>query len=193
MKKIIYILLLIGQNTVSNAYATRVAIETANYFTSALTAGYVFKRGDRFKQVYGHGMVNIMTADLAYTFKDVWGIGGKAAYWRAHGQTTFLLQPTSLQEVPITLYLSRAHDFDSGLQIYGSLGGGLAWIKEKSYLGTIKLHKGIGEMEVGMSYSACNYVSFTMATRYLFPPQMQVSTKKDIGGVDLRAGFSIDW
>lgn len=161
--------------------------------STAFSAGYVFKQGHDFKQVYEHGMVNIITADGCYYFREAWGVGAKISYWRAHGQTTFLKQKTLLQEVPVTFYVRKIHEFESGVQAYASFGGGFAWIKESSYLGSVSLHKGLGEVEAGLSYSIWRDWSVTMATRYLFPPQTQCDNKKDVGGADLRAGFSFSW
>jgi hypothetical protein len=43
-------------------------------------------------------------------------------------------------------------DFSWGLQPYISLGAGVIWLREKSYLGNFHAHKGIGEVEVGLNY-----------------------------------------
>lgn len=161
-------------------------------FSGALTAGYVFKHNDcAFKKVYGHGLVNIITADGCYYPWECWGIGGKVSYWRAHGRTTFLKQCTHLQEVPLTFYLRRIEDFRCGLQLYASLGGGVIWMKEKSYLGHVKRHKGIGEVEVGLNYPMWHCLNFTSAFRYLFPRQSESCKKVDVGGFDLRAGIEL--
>lgn len=165
------------------------AREEDTHFTTALSAGYVFKNDCIFKDMYGHGMVNILTGDGCYYPWQHWGFGAKVSYWRAHGQTVFLRECTLLQEVPVTLYARLIKDFDSGVQLYGSLGGGFAWIKEKSYLGSAHTFKGLGEVEVGVFYPVWRCVNITSAFRYLFPPQKQDCVTRDIGGCDLRAGI----
>jgi len=162
-------------------------------FTGALTAGYVFKHDCRFKDVYGRGIVNIITADGCYYPWDLWGIGAKLSYWRAKGCTTFLNQRSVLQELPVTFYLRRLHNFTCDLQMYASLGGGLIWLKEKSYLGEVRLTKGIGEVEVGLHYSIWRCINLTTAFRYLFPSQCQKGERANIGGFDLRAGIGISF
>lgn len=159
-------------------------------FTTALTAGYVFKRGCTFKDVYGHGVVNIITADGCYFPWESWGIGAKVSYWRKKGETTFLKQCTRLQQVPITVYVRGRHNFSSRLQAYASLGAGAIWTQEKSYLSKEQFFKGIGEVEVGGCYSICKHFNFTTAFRYLFPQQSHCRRDKvEIGGFDSRAGF----
>ena len=75
-------------------------------FTGALSAGYVFKHADSvFKDVYGLGMVNAITADGCYHPWQSWGIGAKISYWFANGRTSFLKFHTHLHEVPMTVYL----------------------------------------------------------------------------------------
>lgn len=162
-------------------------------FSTALTAGFVFKNGREFKEVYGWGIPNLITADFCYYHWQQWGIGTKVSYWRAKGETTFLKQRTHLQEVPFTLYVRRKKDFDCGIQIYASLGGGFIWLKEKSYLGDAKLLKGIGEAEVGFYYPIWRCINFTSAFRYLFPNQSYCDVKKEIGGSDLRFGLEFEF
>ena len=119
-------------------------------FTGAFTAGYVFKFDDHlFKEVYGQGMGNVITGDICYHPWECWGIGGKLSYWLAFGRTTLLERHTTLQQIPMTIYLRRLFDFTCGLQLYASLGGGATWIREKSYLGHTHQWRGIGEAEVG--------------------------------------------
>ncbi|MGC2310349.1 MAG: hypothetical protein WA432_01870 [Candidatus Babeliaceae bacterium] len=158
-------------------------------FTGAFSAGYVFKHDRGFKEVYGHGIANVLTGDGCYYFSKPWGIGAKISYWRAKGQTTSLKQCTLLQEVPITVYIRGIEDFRCGLQLYISLGGGIMWMQEKSYLGKVKLHKGIGEVELGLHYPVWRCLNITTAFRYLFPSQFLCGRKADIGGFDIRAGF----
>jgi hypothetical protein len=181
MKKIIFIFLFFLTQNLLGEVAT------------ALTSGYVFKRGQIFKEVYGHGITNILTADGCYYFQNNWGLGAKASYWRAHGQTTFLKQTTLLQEVPAIFYLRKLCQRPSGTQLYASLGGGFTWVKENSYLGTVSIFRGLGELEIGCNYPVWRSWNVTAAARYLFPPQNQNGTKKDVGGVDLRAGIGFDW
>lgn len=162
-------------------------------FLTTFSAGYVFKNDCLFKQVYGHGMINILTADSCYYPWECWGLGVKASYWRAKGRTTFLQQCTWLRSVPVTFYVRRVKEFESGLQAYLSLGGGIVWVKEKSYLATQRATKGIGEVEVGLNYPVCGSFSLMTAFRYLFPPQSQNGEKMDFGGCDLRAGIGFSY
>lgn len=178
-----------------------------NNYTKAFTAGYVFKHHDNdFKAVYGHGMVNVITADGCYYFCKPWGVGAKLSYWRASGQTSFLKQYSLIQEVPLTFYLRRVKHFKCGLDVYGTLGAGVVWLKEHSYLGHINAHKGIGELELGVSYPMWRCLNFTSAVRYLFHKQRQCSSTSNsssgdletapkivVGGFDLRAGFEISF
>lgn len=163
-------------------------------FTTAFCAGYVFKHSDKvFKKVYGRGMGNVITGDICYNPWECWGIGAKISYWLAFGRTTFFKRHTTLFEVPITVYLRRMINFKCCLQLYGSLGGGAAWMREKSYLGKVHQWKGIGEAEVGLMYPVWCRLDFTSAFRYIFPRQSQKYTlqhykKMDVGGFDLRAG-----
>ena len=161
--------------------------------TTAFTAGYVFKQDCIFKEVYGHGLVNIITADACYYPWELWGLGAKVSYWRAHGRTTFLKQCSFLHEVPLTFYVRRITDFMCGLQAYASLGGGLVWIKEKSYLGKVRQHAGIGEVEFGLSYPLWRCIDITGALRYLFPRRSEWGQKVEVGGLDLRAGIGFSF
>lgn len=162
--------------------------EYKKWFT-AFSAGYAFKHDSSFKDVYGRGMVNIITGDCCYYPWEKWGFGAKFSYWRKKGHTSFLRQCATVREVPITFYVRRRMMFECGLQMYASLGGGIVWIKDKSYLGTAKLHKGVGELEVGLNYPVWRCINIVGAVRYLFPPQTQVCDKVDVGGVDVRAGI----
>jgi hypothetical protein len=192
MKKIVFLCSMIV-SLVPLSLAADTVEEFERYYTAALSAGYVFKNDCAFKNTYGHGMVDVLTADACYYVWHIAGFGAKVSYWRAHGQTTFFSRCTLLQEVPFTLYARLMKDFDCGLQLYGSLGGGCAWIKEKSYLGQAHLHKGIGEIEVGLFYQLWRYLNFTSSFRYLFPPQKQKCEKIDVGGCDLRAGIGFSF
>ena len=60
------------------------------------------------------------------------------------------------------------------------------WPTEK-----IKLHKGIGEAEIGLNYPLCKHLNLTTAFRYLFPRQCLGDVKIDVGGFDLRAGLEL--
>lgn len=162
-------------------------------FSGAFSAGYVFKNDCRFKNVYGRGIVNAITADGCYYPWELWGIGAKVSYWRKKGCTDFLKQRTLLQEVPVTFYVRRKKQFKSGLQLYASLGGGFVWVKEKSYLGNVRLYKGIGEVEAGLKFPIFRCVDITAAFRYLFPPQSRACDKVHIGGFDLRAGIGFSF
>lgn len=160
-------------------------------FTTALTAGYAFKRDCIFKEVYNHGVVNAITADGCYYPWDLWGIGAKVSYWRAHGRTTFLKKCTLLQEVPFTVYARRMFNVLCDLRLYASLGAGFVWMKEESYLGRVRTVKGVGEIEVGATYPLWRCLGITGAFRYLFPRQKQCGQKVQVGGYDLRAGLEL--
>jgi len=194
MKKIIFFLCCISLSLLS-AKSLCDALEMQNScFTGAFSAGYVFKHDDHiFREVYGFGMVNVITADGCYYPWQSWGFGAKISYWLANGRTTFFRKHTFLQEVPVTLYVRRIHDFECGLQIYASLGGGFAWIKEKSYLGHVRQYRGLGEIEVGLNYPVWRCLNITSAFRYLFPRQSQGPVKVDVGGFDVRAGFGFSF
>lgn len=192
MKKILFIsfftlLPMVSTRLVGNA------VEKDKYFDGSLSAGYVFKNDSKFKDVYGRGIVNVLTADGCYYPWERWGFGAKISYWRKKGCTTFLQLRSILQEVPITFYVRRIKKFDCGLQMNASLGAGVVWMKEKSYLGKVKLNKAIGEVEVGLQYSIVRWFNIVGAFRYLFPPQRQSCKKKVVGGFDLRAGIGFSF
>lgn len=158
--------------------------------TVVFSSGYVFKNDNIFREVYGYGVGNILTADFCYYRWNTWGIGAKASYWLAVGRTTSLRKSTVLQEIPITFYVRKIFDTQCGLRTYASLGGGFAWIGEHSYLGNVSQARGLGEVEIGIHYPfSCRRAVFSTALRYLFPPQKQGFFKADVGGIDLRAGF----
>lgn len=163
-------------------------------FTSALTTGFVFKHNDCvFKEVYGRGIENVITADLCYYPWRSWGIGGKVGYWRATGCTTTFKRCTLLQQIPVTFYLRGISQCRRGVQLYASLGGGVMVIKEKSYLGDLKARGGIGELEAGLIYHARRYFDLTCAFRYLFPRVCVCDNKIDGGGFDVRAGIGFSF
>jgi|SRR5581483_348864 len=188
-KKILFLALAILVTIPTMMFA---ADDRANVFAAALSSGYVFKHDCNFKQVYGHGLINVLTADVCYYPFRIAGFGAKASYWRSHGgKTSFLRFCSQLHEVPVTVYARLIKGFDCGLQIYGSLGGGVALIREKSYLGCAKAHKGIGEIEFGVFHPIWWALNVTAAVRYVFPRQCQCDEKIDVGGADLRAGVGI--
>jgi hypothetical protein len=193
MKQILYssfCILLFGVATqfLADHYETQ-----SSCFDAAFSAGYVFKNDDRFKDVYGHGMVNVITGDGCFYPWEHGGIGAKLSYWRATGKTTFLKFHSLLQEVPVTVYVRGRKNFECDVQLYGSLGAGFAWIQEKSYLGNVRFYKAIGELEVGFNYPICPCVNITTAVRYLFPPQSRLGERIDVGGFDLRAGIGFSF
>lgn len=190
MKKILFICLLPVSWISHHLVCSEEEEEQSTCYSTAFSAGYVFKNDCIFKEVYGLGVINTITADGCYYRWNPWGIGAKVSYWRANGCTTFLKCRTLLQEVPVTFYLRRLHDFNCGVQAYASLGGGFIWIKEKSYLGTVQRYRGIGEAEVGLFYSVCRSLNITAAFRYLFPAQSIYCDKAQVGGYDLRAGIA---
>ena len=193
MKKLMFFLLCI---TAPSLYADSGSCSTNSnccsnewYKTVALTSGYVFKHDDtNFKQTYGRGMGNVITADFYFSRCNRWGIGAKGSYWIALGKTTFFRHHTTLHQIPLTAYVRRTTEFECGLQLYASLGGGVTWIKENSYLGHSSHWKGIGEVEAGLIQPMWECLDFTFAFRYLFPRQKIGTVKVDVGGFDLRAG-----
>jgi hypothetical protein len=158
-------------------------------FSALLTAGYVFKHDCTFKEVYGRGVINAITGDFCYYPCKHGGIGAKISYWRKKGCTEFLQLRAIVQETPITVYLRAIKKFECNLDLYGSIGGGAIWTKEKSYLGKTTFWKGIGELEVGTMYPIWKCIEITGALRYLFPPQTHNEKKVNVGGVDVRAGI----
>ena len=198
MKKVVYFSLLMFLSVLSaglftNQLEANELENEYNRFSTAFTAGYVFKHDGRFKEVYGRGIANAITADFCYYPWEVWGVGTKLSYWRAKGRTAFLKQRSIIQEVPLVFYLRRVKTFDCGLQLYGTLGGGFVWVKEKSYLGKVHTFKGLGEIEVGLNSPVWHHLNLTLALRYLFPSQCYVGNKANVGGFDLRAGIGISF
>ena len=187
MKKIVSMLL----TTVCMVSLVNAQEMCESHFNTALTTGYVFKNKQRFHDVYGHGIANLITADGCYYTGEYMGFGANVAYWRGQGSTSFLRQHTLLQQVPVVLYVRGIKRFGFGLDVYGSLGGGFIWTKEKSYLGRTRVYNGIGAVEVGAAYPIWRCIELTAAFRYLFPPQTQAGQTVDIGGCDLRIGFGI--
>jgi hypothetical protein len=158
------------------------------------TTGYVFKYNDHiFKEVYGRGIENIITADFCYNVWRLWGLGLKTSYWRAKGHTTFFKKCTQVQEVPITIYLRKAIQPWKHLGGYVSLGGGALFVDENNYLGHVRRWKGIGEAEIGLDIPFCHWCKFTSAFRVLFPREAVNCQKVDIGGLDLRAGIGFSF
>jgi|SRR5579872_990605 len=188
MKKIIVCVLAVVS---LNSLCDTVKMRDASW-TSALSAGYVFKHGDGvFKEVYGVGMVDAITADICYHPWRSWGIGAMARYWFAKGHTSFLHRPTKLHEVPLVAYVRAMMDFSRGLRLYASLGGGAVYVKETSYLGHVHEWRGIGQAEVGLFYPLWRRLHFTSAFAYLFPRQSHDCTRIDVGGFDLRVGLAV--
>jgi hypothetical protein len=169
-------------------------------FDTAVSAGFVFKNNDcLFKRVYGQGVVNVITVDGCWYFKEHWGIGAQISYWHAKGKTTVLNRSTCLQEIPITFYVRKRWDCWDNFMPYLSLGGGFIHIREQSYLGSIERNAGIGQLEAGFNqyFGECFFI--TGALRYLFPQQRICRTtcynvdKAEVGGVDLRIGFGFSY
>lgn len=193
MKKIIFFLFFIFLSLSPRSWCAASEMQDS-CFSAAFSAGYVFKHDDHnFKKVYGQGIGNVITADCCYYRWNLWGIGAKISYWLAIGRTTFFKKRAFLQEVPITVYVRKAIDFRRGLRLYASLGGGVVWIKEESYLKHVSRWKGIGEAEIGLNYPLWCRLDFTSAFRYLFPRQSQGLAKADVGGFDLRAGIGFSF
>jgi hypothetical protein len=161
-------------------------------FGATFSSGYVFKHDDQaFRETYGFGMGNVITADWSYNPWESWGFGAKMSYWLALGKTTFFQKNTFLQEIPVTFYIRPTLNLKCCLQLYASLGGGFVWIKEKSYLGHVTQYKGIGEVETGFNYPVSRRINVTSAFRYLFPRKSHDGSKIDVGGFDLRAGIGV--
>lgn len=193
MKKIILFLCLIFLFPLSTQLISGHLKKYHSCFSGALSSGYVFKHDKRFKDVYGHGIVNVLTADGCYYPWDCWGVGTKISYWRTKGRTAFLKLRSLAQEVPVTLYLRGVKKFTCRLQGYASLGGGFVWVKEKSYLGRVSFYKAIGEIELGLNYLVWRCIYITAACRYLFPSQSHAHQTTNVGGVDLRAGIGFSF
>lgn len=196
MKKRVYlstIVFLIVSSTNLCTHKPHIEKRDNNRFNVAFTAGYVFKFDDRFKEIYGHGMANAITADFSYYPWNILGVGAKCSYWRSKGRTAFLQLRSIAQEIPFIVYARGIKTFDCALQLYGSLGGGFAWIKEKSYLGSVQTYKGLGEIEVGLNSPIWHRINLTFATRYLFPPQCFKGDTANIGGFDIRAGIGVSF
>ena len=193
MKKILFFSFLIPLSFVSTHLFGNCFEEQHSCFSSTFSAGYVFKHDCKFEDVYGRGIVNAITFDGCYYPWELWGLGSKISYWRTKGCTSFLKQRSLLQELPITFYLRRVKNFECGLQMYGSLGGGVIWTKEKSYLGAVQFYKGVGEVEVGLNSPIWHHLNLTIAFRYLFPPQCHAGENVDVGGFDLRTGIGFSF
>ena len=125
MKKILFFSFLILLSVVSMRLSGNSLETQHSCFSGTFSAGYVFKHDCKFKDVYGRGIADAITFDGCYYPWELWGLGAKISYWRAKGCTSFLKQRSLLQEVPITFYLRRVKNFECGLQMYGSLGGGV--------------------------------------------------------------------
>lgn len=195
MKKIVCSLFLIlGSSLATQLNAEKNATQKDSCFTTAFTAGYVFKNDCAFKQVYGPGIVNAITADGCYYLWKMLGVGAQVSYWRAKGKTTSLKRDSLIQEVPIAFYVRARTELECNLELYASLGGGVIWTKEKSYLGKVQKTKGIGQAEFGLNYPIYRCCSLTSAFRCLFPAQKINGFKRAvIGGYDLRGGLAFSF
>lgn len=194
MKRLFFVVTMFSLSMLRASDGNRDESSKSHYFTAALSAGYVFKHDDcLFKNVYGEGIANILTADGCYYPGDFWGVGAKIGYWLARGRTTVSHRRTHIQEIPITFYLRGRINCRCGLQPYASVGGGVIFIEERSYLGRVSTHKGIGEGEIGMNYVANNGLTIIGAFRYLFPREMVCGQRVDVGGFDIRAGIGFSY
>ena len=180
---------LILLSTVSPCFLIDASEDQYACFTGDVSAGYVFKRDSLFKEVYGLGTVNVITADGCYYPWRYWGIGTKVGYWQANGHTTILKQSSLSQEVPVTFYVRARKNFTCRLQGYASVGVGFIWMREESYLGSVRQLKGIGEAEIGLRCNLWRCLDFTRGFRYLFPRQLTHGIQADVGGLDLRGGI----
>lgn len=162
-----------------------------NRFDVALTTGYVWKTDSCFKQVYGKGIQDVITFDGCYRPLDHLGVGIKTSYWQATGKTTARKKHTKIWEVPLLVYLRGI--IGEKLQGYASLGGGVIFSQEKSYLGKVKKIAGIAEAEVGMNYYFYQDLYVTGAFRCLFPKTKKCGERVQLGGYGLRAGLGISF
>lgn len=156
-------------------------------FDLAFTSGYIWKNDHNFKQTYGNGIPDYITADACFYPLTYAGVGVKTSYWEAKGKTMNMNQPAKLYEVPLIGYLRLRYGY--WLQGYVSLGGGAIFLKEKSYLGVVTQIVGIGEAEIGFNYFPHTNFYLTGAFRYLFPRQKSSGETVDFGGYGLRGGI----
>jgi hypothetical protein len=187
MNKKILILAVLGIPAVTYTYSE---CDGSN-FDLAFSSGFVWKNDDLFKCVYGSGIVNAITVDGCYYPCTYGGVGLKTAYWGKKGETTILKQCTKLREVPLIAYLKAR--IGTWLQGYISLGGGVIFVREKSYLGCASTATGIGEAEVGINCHILHSFYITVAANALFPSTKINGHKAIVGGYGLRAGIGFSF
>lgn len=188
MKKIYFLSILFFAMPCLDAYHK---VCDTSCFDLAFTSGFIWKHDKIFKEVYGHGIPDLITVDACYYPCNYGGIGIKTSFWEKKGRTACLKQCTKLQEVPLIGYL-RAR-IGTWLQGYASLGGGAIFVKEKSYLGSVRTNVGIGEAEVGLNYYPHENVYLTGAFRCLFPRKTCDGDEIDFGGFGLRGGIGFSY
>jgi hypothetical protein len=159
------------------------------FFDIAATSGFIWKHDTNFKQIYGQGIQDAITLDACCGVWPYVGFGVQGSYWRARGKTLILRNPTHLHEIPVIGYV-RAQ-VGGRVQGFVSLGGGTIFVKEKSYLGTVRKRTGIGEVELGTNIYFYKNLYLTGVFRYLFPRGTVCYTTTDLGGYGLRAGFGV--
>jgi len=160
-------------------------------FDLAFTSGFVIKDDHFFKRVYGSGVIDVITADACYYPWTHGGIGLKTSYWERNGETTVLKERTKLHEVPLIAYMRGR--FGTRVQGYFSLGGGVIFIHEKSYLGCVSTRSAVAEAEIGINWHIHSSVYLTVATNILFPAKKYYGCKIDVGGYGLRAGIGFSF
>lgn len=162
-------------------------------FDLAATTGYVWKTDSQFKQVYGKGIQDIITIDGCYWPFRYLGVGIQSGYWLAHGKTTISKRPTRLWEVPLNLYLQGR--IGRSFQLHASLGTGVIFVNEKSYLGNVSHQTWSGEAEVGMNYYFFKQAYLTVDLQYLYARKKISETheRADLGGLNARGGIGVSF
>ena len=162
-------------------------------FDLTATTGYVWQSDSHFKQVYGKGIQDVITIDGCYWPFRHFGIGIQGSYWLANGKTTILKKSTRLWEVPLNLYLEGR--IGQMFQLHGSLGTGIIFVNEKSYLGSVSHQAWSGEAEVGIDYYFFKKSYLSAALQYLYSGKEISETQERValGGLNLRAGIGISF
>jgi hypothetical protein len=162
-------------------------------FDLAATTGYVWKTDSHFKQVYGNGIQNVITIDGCYWPFRHFGVGIQNGYWLAHGKTTVSKRSTRVWEVPLNFYLQGR--IGHLLQLHGSLGTGVIFVNEKSYLGTVSQQAWSGEAEAGIDYYFFKRAYLAFAVQYLYARKeiKETHNQADFGGVNVSGGIGISF
>ncbi len=177
---------LLSSKLLCEEYSNKIYAQTYDF---TLSSGYVWKSDFHFKNVYGSGIPNLITADICYWLYEFLGLGIKSAYWEKTGRTTVFQQHARIQEVPLILYLKGG--IGDRIRGYFALGGGVIFAKERSYLGKIWQIVPGGDIELGVNCFIIKQLYVTAAFDYLFFYK-QVSSfhgKRDFGGYGFRLGL----